>query len=163
MTGLLFFRPRHLLGRAIDVVTHRRNGAPNVVHVAVGNQDISGGWFAVEAVAFHGVRGVFVPEGLPGVIFIPIDHVDLDALEDAACRVEGAGYDWLAYPALLIIGLLGFVGIRLRRNPVQARRRWFCSELAVYLLHQAGVTLPVGNAAAVSPQRLLNALWEEAQ
>jgi len=159
VTGLLFFPPRGLLGRLIDTITHRQRGAPNVSHVAIVLNDMETAWIGVEAVT-GGVRRFIIDKGHHNdLIYIPVD-VDAHRLEAAATALVGARYDWLAYPALLAIGLLGHLGIQVLRNPFQARRKWFCSELAVHLYHRAGRTLPVGDAPAVTPQRLLNRLWD---
>jgi len=153
MTGFLFLPPSGFYGHLIDLFTHKDPGVPNVCHVAVvvGGDSVRG-YECVEAWAGEGVRRVLRKRG----IFVQHDF-DVLAAETWANRHLGEPYDWTAIPWMGVVGLLGFVGIHLSKNPFQRKGSWYCSELAITM---TGTEKYFGGRQ-MSPQRMLNLLYKE--
>jgi len=161
MTALLFFHPRGLLGRLISAVSHHADGVPEVSHVAVltGSSDETD--WVIEAVAPEGVRSVGYPKG--SGILVPVNLRDLTGFRE---KTVGRLYDWTVYPWLAFDGFLSFFGKSIKRNPLDNKDRWVCSELAAYCLREHAVDPRWRRAiddgpSCWSPQRLANVVWKE--
>jgi len=164
MTGILFFHPRGILGHLIDICTHHAPGVPNVAHVAVVLKQTETENYVIESWAPGGVRLVRYPKSVGIFVRVPMRET---ALGIKAFKLQHAKYDWMAYPFLAIDGILSFFGKHIKRNPLENKKRWVCSELAVYLMRNYAkntkwVDLFINNHYACwSPQRLANVVWKE--
>jgi len=161
MTSILFFPPRAFFGKLIAAVSHHAPGVPEVAHVAIVYNDTDIHNFVFEAFAPNGVREGYYTKG-QGIKFnIELDPTKLNQIRQ---EVNGAKYDWLAYPFLAIDGLFSFFGKSIHRNPFQNKNRWVCSELVAYVIQECAVDpkyvkLIKDGPSCWSPQRLINTFW----